>query len=206
MKLSRKKLRQLIEAFISGPLGTKHIPDEDYPYHKLEKQLGGDSDMISKMQTLARGDKASQNQFRELEKAFPLLGDDGEEIETDYIGDTQEMHDQYDSDAYQLLLSKVKNIAQQIHGLNVRSAYEPNIEMTADSLQAAQRFVQEIKQQGLDAYLSYGNSGMAALAAQQGTYIVDFGPGKLARNQSRYQIMLDAKNPNWWRGFQNFPS
>lgn len=43
MKITRKKLRRLIEAFISGPLGTMHIPDEEYPHSKLEKRLGGDA-------------------------------------------------------------------------------------------------------------------------------------------------------------------
>ena len=216
MKLSRKKLRQLIEAFISGPSGTKHIPDEDYPYSKLEKQLGGDSDMAYRMQAFAHGDKESQKQFGEFSDA---LG-----IEDDYIGDTQEMYGQYDHDAYQSLLSKVKNIVQQIGGMKFsagRGKYGagPYMDVKTDSLQDAQRYVQEIKQQGLGTYLSYANSGKAAKAAHQGTYVVDYGksrgPTDIFGNpirakglayHPRYEVSLKLKDPNWWKGYHGFPS
>ena len=162
MKLTRKKLRQLIEAFISGPLGTKHIPDEDYPYSRLEKQLGGDPAMATAALALARGDKLSQEQFRNIESSFPIYDDEGNQIETDYIGDTRQMYHEYDLEAYEIFVSPIKEIALNVISNPQFLDYRPSrrnnaMKMTVfiDDRQAAEEFVMAIKQQGLGKHLTY---------------------------------------------------
>ena len=210
MKITRKKLKQLIEAFISGPFGTKHIPDTDYPYSRLEKQLGGDHNKVSKALTLATGDKMSQEQFRNIESSFPIYDDEGNQIETDYIGDTQKMLDQYDQDSPPL---QIKKIAEQVIPNPVFLDYQPDIRNQAlsmtiiineDEYYAAEKFVQEIKQKGLGKYLTYGRTYEDVDAAHKGTYIVKKDhPYKMG---DQYEIRFTSGNPNWWKGFDAFPS
>lgn len=87
MKLTRKKLRQLIEAFISGPLGTKHIPDEDYPYNKLERDFG---DKAVALANIAHSSPEGEAQYEELAGSFGGYDD--------FVDETREMLSDYDLD------------------------------------------------------------------------------------------------------------
>lgn len=213
MKLTRNKLRQLIEAFISGPLGTKHISDKDYPYSRLEKQLGGDPARASKALTLAGGNEVDKNQFKALEMGLPLYDDEGNQIETDYIGDTQQMLNQYDREAYELFASPIKEIAKKVIPNPSFLDYRPNnrnqnASMTViigeDEHYAAEEFVQAIKQQGLGKHLTYGRTYQDVAAARKGTYVVK--KDHAYKMEDEYEIRFTSGNPNWWKGFKSFPS
>ena len=224
MKLTRNNLRQLIEAFISGPLGTKHIPDEDYPYSRLEKQVGGDPDRMAKVLSLARGNEVDKNQFKAIEMGIPLYDDEGNQIETDYIGDTQQMLNQYDRETYETFATPIKEIAKKVIPDPTFLDYRPNkrnqsmsltvviesdeeeVGFSADeeALQYAEEFVLAIKQQGLDEYLTYGRTYQDVAAARKGTYIVKKDHPYKMSNQ--YEIRFSARNPNWWKGSESFPS
>jgi len=228
MKLTRKKLRQLIkEAFISGPYGTKHIPDEDYPFHKLEKQLDGDMDMVSTAQDLAHHeDEQYQQQFKHLEDSLPLYDDDDKEIETDYIGDTQEMYRQYDYDWREILKKQIEQIAQstlsdypqrRLRSLrSVTHNYYGTLVQTNDR-KSAESFINEIKRQGLEKYLTYqrlrsghhprGRDIDTITACAQGTHIVQVVHGQRTTTTRDFSIYFDYDDPSWWktdRQFQRF--
>ena len=213
MKLTRNNLKQLIEAFISGPLGTKHIPDGDYPHSRLEKQLGGDPAKVSKALTLAGGNEVDKNQFRAIEMGLPLYDDEGNQIETDYIGDTQQMLNQYDREAYELFASPIKEIAKKAIPNPSFLDYRPDkrnqsmaltVIIGEDEYYAAEEFVQAIKQQGLGKYLTYGRTYQDVAAARKGTYVVK--KDHAYKMADQYEIRFTSGYPNWWKGFKSFPS
>ena len=87
MKITRKNLKHLIEAFISGPNGVKHIPDEEYPFSKLEKSFGGKAQGLADM---AQSSPEGEAQYEELADIFGKYDD--------YADDTREMFREYDLD------------------------------------------------------------------------------------------------------------
>ncbi len=200
-KMTRRKIRQLInealKPFFMGVAPTDLISrllnDPDI-HPKVKELLNSDAESqrsaISILTGLAMGDPS-------LSEKYPELAGDEDLMPVDLTTRSQPDYQREFGKAQSRMASvAIRAPARSIIPDAVFTelpGYTLKIK-TKDPV-AAERFIEEIKRQGLGEFLSYSNSRRALEAAQRGTYVV----GPYPKTQV-YKIIFNFVNPQWWRG------